>query len=353
MPKFLRLSILPFIGCLFLIGAYLWSQREVNLRFFGQPGEGQLIGMVLQRNDHADVLAALDIDLTFTLANGDRIECSYANYVLHAATYISAKTGVEPRSLSSADLDLKSSQTSLSPALRKVIMDSVRGDAAIVRWAMLRENRRPNDPSRVLRLEKIETVSGYFGVKHLPEIFGLRDGLLILNEESEFYAGVVRIRGVFDQSNPAAVKANKGETLSDYSYERNGKPVTPEKKNFFLNAEPYSTQFRPIFAFEANGNVVARLSHIGRRGGATLALILYSPCRVYYDPKHPEEAIVSALPGPIAGEPLAWFSRFCEGLFGQWGSTALITLAGLMFIVTGLLFIYLALRYRDDEMNTL
>lgn len=345
MPRVVRLSILPAIGILFLIAAYVWSLREVNLRLFGTPAEGRLVGMVLQRADHADVLAALETQLVVSLANGDRVEATYADYTFRSAIYKPAN-GSQPRALSAADFDSQTSPAGLSPELRRVINELVRGDAAIARWALLREGRRPNDPLRVLRIEKIETVQGYFGVKNVPQVFGLRDGRLLLNEDGSrsSFAGTVRIRGLFDRTDPALAKANKGETLVEYSYERNGVSVTPAQRNFFLNAEPYVTQFRPVFAFEANGRAVARLSHIGRRGGPTLALVLFGPCRVYYDRERPEEAIVTAVAGPVAGEPLAWFSRFCEGLFGQWGSAALISLAGLLFLTTGLLFIYLAMR---------
>ncbi len=49
-------------------------------------------------------------------------------------------------------------------------------------------------------------------------------------------------------------------------------------------------------------------------------------------------------PGSVGSKPLAWFSEYCEGLFGQWGSTALIALAGILFLGTGLILISLAVR---------
>ena len=352
MPRFIRLSILPAIGLLFLVAAYFWSHREVNLRLFGQPAEGRVIGMVLQRPEAADVLAAIETQLVLSLANGDRIDATYSNYTLKNAAY-QPKAGTAPRTLVTNDLLKENAASTLSPELRRVINDSVRGDMSIIGWALRRESRRPEDSSRVIRIEKIETVRGYIGVTHVPEVFGLRDEMLVIEGQPEAPpTGTVRIRALFDQSDPVALKARKGDALKEYSYERNGVAATPGKKNFFLNTEPYATQFRPIFAYKADGRDVARLSHIGRQGGPTLALVLYGPCRVYYDPKNPEQAVVTSVPGPVAGEPLAWFSRFCEGLFGQWGSGSLIVIAGLLFIITGLLFIYLAIKCGDNPYSS-
>jgi len=89
MPPFLRLSILPLIGCALLLSSVIWSQRELKLRFLGQAAEGQLIGMVLQRAQSADILAGIDTDLLLTLANGDRIQANYSNYELRNSRILS------------------------------------------------------------------------------------------------------------------------------------------------------------------------------------------------------------------------------------------------------------------------
>jgi hypothetical protein len=345
MPRFIRFLILPAVGLVFLVIAYFWSQREINLRFFGHSVEGRVIGMVLQRPEAADILTSIETQLVLSLANGDRIDATYKNYILHSATYHS-KGGDTPRLLGANDLLAGNASTSFSAELRRVINEAVRGDMASVGWALLREGRRAEDPRRVLRIEKIEIVNGYVGVIQLPEVFGLREGVAVLNGDhpDAGKTGTVRIRAVLDHSDLAALKARRGESLTEYSYERNGAAWTPEKRNFFLNTEPHPTQFIPIFSFKANDREVARLSHIGRHGGPTLALQLFEVCRVYYDPKQPEEAFVGAVAGPVAGEPLAWFSRYCEGLFGQWGSGALMVLAGLLFIGFGFGFIYMAIK---------
>jgi len=352
MPSFLRLSILPLLGCLFLLGSSIWSKREINLRFSGKPAEGQIIGMVLQRGQTADILSAIDTSLVLTLANGERINADYANYELIKPSLLPATktaddvSASQPTPAIEPDPVTPASADSLSAALRKTVDQVVRGNAEIVRWALLRESRKASDPTRVVRIEKTETMHGYLDVPQVPEVFDLKDGKLLLGKDgvASPYTGKVRIHTVFDVTNAEVLKAQKGDSLIEYSYTRNGETITPGKKDFFLSAEPYSTQFRPVFAFEANDHAVARLSHIGRHGGgATLALRLYGACRVYYDPNHPEEAVVTAIPGPIGDDPLGWFSRACEGLFGQWGSTALIAIAGLLFIVTGLFFISLSL----------
>jgi len=351
MPPFLRLSILPIIGCLLLLAAFIWGRRELKLTLSGKPAEGQLIGMVLQRGEQADVISAIDTVIVLTRADGERIKADYANYALLASS--TQPAGMDPTDASAprsdqttqTDPGIPASATPWPANVRKMLDDVVRGDAEIVRWALLRENRRSPDASRVVRVEKTEIVRGYFDVPKVPEIFGLREGNLLLNKDdvASPLMGSVRIQAVFDVSDPARVSSQKGDSLMEYSYERNGKIITPAKRNFILSAEPYSTQFRPVFAFDVNGRAVARLSHIGRHGGPTLALRLYAPCRVYYDPARPEEAVVTALPGPVGDDPLGWFSRLCEGLFGQWGSTALIAIAGLLYIVTGLIFISLSI----------
>lgn len=349
-PPVLRLSIMPFIGCALLLGAYLWSQRELKLRFWGQPADGQLIGMVLEGEKTSDLLAGLDSTLVLTLANGDGVEAHFVNYELRSSRVLSAgargddKNNSAPFASDQPDASTSGSSQQLSDDRQALLVEIVRGNAEIVRWALLRESRRAPEPTRVVRIEKTEVITGYLEVPKVPEVFGLQNGRLLLNtnETASPYAGEVRIHAVFDSTDPDLLKAQKGDPLIDYSYERNGKLLSPEKKDFFLFAEPYSTQFRPVFAFEANGTTVARLSHIGRHGGPTLALRLFGPCHVYYDQNHPEDAVVTAMPGPVGDDPLGWFSRYCEGLFGQWGSTALMVIAGLAFIVTGLILISLA-----------
>ena len=50
-----------------------------------------------------------------------------------------------------------------------------------------------------------------------------------------------------------------------------------------------------------------------------------------------------ANPGKPDGDWLGWFSRVCEGTFGQWGSGSLIFLVGSLFFFTGLAFISIAI----------
>jgi hypothetical protein len=357
MPRFIRFLILPALGLVLLGVAYFWSQREVNLRFFGKSAEGRLIGMVLQRPGSADVLTSIETQLLLSLGNGDRIDVNYTNYERKSAVYQPADGGAA-RPISADDLVTGSKTSSLGTEIPRIISESVRADVAMLGWALLRESRRPEDPRRVVRLEKIENVHGYVGISHVPEVFDLRNGTVVIKADQPDAppTGTIRIRAVLDRSDPVALKARKGDVVAEYSYERNGVASKPEKKNFFLNTEPYASQFRPIFGFKANDREVARLSHIGRHGGPTLALLLFGPCRVYYDPKNPEQAVVTAVAGPVAGEPLAWFTRYCEGLFGQWGSGSLIVLAGLLFICTGLAFIYMAIKgggipHSSDDVN--
>lgn len=328
-----------------LLLALLWSERELKLRFLGEPTKGQLVGMVLQRQDHSDLLTSIETELVATLANGDEIHTTYRDYELVTADFL-PRGAREPRALSQAELN-PDVRAVLSLELRQAINEAVRGDVEVIRWMLMRESRRSNDFQRVLRLEKTETVHGYFKVPQLPEVLPLNGDRITLLQDSDRYAGVIKIHAVCDRTDPALVEKNKGQVLTDYEYTLNGQPVVPTKKNFYLTAEPYSTEFRPVFAFDANALRVARLSHIARHGGPTLALRLYGSCQVYYDPKNPTEAVLIADPGAIKGDWLAWFSRACEGTFGQWGSGSLIALAGFIFLSVGMLFISLAIKPVD------
>ncbi len=346
MKRIIQLSIFPIIGILFIFAAYLWGKRELTLRFQGEPTTGKVIGMVLERKDHSDLLTALDTQLVFTLANGDRIEAIFHNYKLVTGTYQSAGD-TENRILTAADLDPKTTATGgpLSVTLRQTIDDAMRGDGARTQWALQRETRLTNDPKRVVTIDKTETVRGYFNMKSVPVLMELKDGEIHFDPTlpGSPTSGTVVIRAVFDMTDPAAVRARKGDALTIYQYLINGEEHTPHSRDVFINAEPYTTVFIPVFSFEANGIQVARLSHIGRHGGPTLALRLFEACKVFYDPENPTEAVVIADPGSIDGDWLAWFSRFCEGVFGQWGSTALMALAGLGFMLVGLITISLAI----------
>ena len=324
MPRVLRLLILPAVGLVFLLAAFLWSQRELSLRFLGEPAEGRIVGMVLERESGSDLLAALRTDLVLVSADGTR----------HVATYL------DRRPDAATDAWLASAPAELA----RVVSDAALGDATRVRWALQREARRVADPLRIVRIERTDTLSAWLDLPAVPEVLAYADGRVRLPAPDAPAPAEVRIHAVFDRSDLAAVEARKGESLTDYAYERAGVAHTPAKRDFFLHAEPYQTQFRPVFAYTAaDGSSVARLSHIGRHGGPTLALRLFEPCRVYFDPAAPANAVLTALPGPIDGNPLDWFSRLCEGVFAQWGATALIALAGCLFIATGALLASLAL----------
>lgn len=329
MRRLARLLVFPVVGLMLIVFALFWSDRELRLRIFGNPAVGEVVGMVLQRPDSSDVLSGLDTSLVLVLANGERISSEFTNYQPKWLRRVSEQGTSEIEA------------STLPMETRRILDDSLRGEAEILRWGLLRESRRPDDPTRVIRIEKIETVHGYFGLKEVPELFAFAGGRIAPDGGAR--RGTVQVRAVFDRSNPDQVLANKGETLVDYEYVRDDQKIMPAKKNFFLFAEPYSTQFRPVFRFEAKDISVARVSHIGRNGGPTLALRLYEPCRVYYDPADPGEAILIANPGKPDGDWLGWFSRVCEGTFSQWGSGSLIFLAGTLFFCTGLVFISLAI----------
>ncbi len=347
MKRVLTLALFPLLGAAFIAIALLWNERELRLRFAGERADGLIVGMALQRDGAADLLTGLDSTIVLGLADGTRFTAIYRNYAPVAGSHQSS-SDAPAQAVGIPDFilgDGTRQDADLSAESRRVLADAVRGDAAIIRWALLRESRRPLDSRRVVRIEKTETIRGYFDVTDLPDVMGIRDGELLLNENgtAAASAGVARIHAVFDRSDVPSVLRNKGETLVQYTYERNGVTIEPAKRDFFLAGEPYATEFRPVFAFKVGDEAVARLSHIGRHGGPTLALRLYTSCTVYFDPQNPADAIVVANPGPAEGLWLNWFSRVCEGLFSQWGSGALIVIAGGLFIFVGLILISLAL----------
>jgi len=329
--KVLALTVFPLIGIALLAAAGIWSSREIRLRMTGVPVAGQISGMVLERGNSAELLAGMDTTLILRAADGATTEVKAKDGGITGIRSTQAN-GNESTTLAIEDL---------SPDLQRVVEDTVGGSGEIVRWALLRESRRPDAADRIVRIERTDTVHGFFGLESAPEIPALRDGRPHVEGATP---GTVTIRAVFDRSDAEALAARKGDALAEYGYLRNGEPVTPERRDFYLAAEPYETQFRPVFVYEVKGTRYSRLSHIGRHGGPTLALRLYNPCRVYYDPARPSDALLMPEPGALSGDPLAWFSRYCEGLFGQWGGTALMVLAAVTCLVVGLLFLSLAVR---------
>lgn len=340
MRRIFTLSLLPIVGLALLLLAFFWSQRDLRLRLLGQATAGQIVGMAVERTDgRSDLLVGQDADLVLDRAGGDRVTARYRNYARESVTWI-PRPGAAPEAIAPAEVSEK-----LGSETARVLDEAGKGDAEIIRWALLRESRRSNDPRRIIRLEKTETTHAYLDLPTLPTQMAIRDGRVILGDGSveDPSPGTITIAALFDRSDAGTVQKNKGETLVRYEYRRNGQSITPAKKNFFLFAEPYVTEFRPVFGFEVAGTPIARVSQVGRHGGPTLALRLFEGGAVYFDPARPSEAILTALPGPVNGDPLGWFSRLCEGIFAQWGSTALIALAALMFLIVGAGFISLAI----------
>lgn len=351
MKRFLTLATLPVVGAALLVVAFLWSQRDLRLRILGQPADGRVLGMAVQRPSGAtDLLTGVDTDLVLTQADGDRIAARFENYAPVSASW-HPQAGGAPQPLSPEAI--RDGNAVITPETARVLNDAVRGEAEIIRWSLLRESRRPDDPNRIVRIEKNETIHGYFDLTELPIVLSVKDGRVSLDPQNTGAPplGRATIRTVFDRSDPDLVQKNKNETLVRYEYLRNGAPFVPAKRDFFLFAEPYATQFRPVFGFEVAGTPLARVSHIGRHGGPTLALRLYEDVGVFFDPANPADAILIARPGPVNGDPLGWFSRLCEGIFAQWGSTSLILIAALTCFLVGGIFISLAIwpRRRAGE----
>ncbi|MCS6772186.1 MAG: hypothetical protein NZ740_09210 [Kiritimatiellae bacterium] len=311
----LRLAALPLIGVLLIALSIRLHREQLRLRLEGVKTAGLIDGMAIHRGGGYDVVSRFDVDLSLRLADGTVQQARFRNG--------------EP-------MDPLPDNEKEAQRLRQAALD----DVERLRWLLRRESRRPDDPRRVVALTKTETVTGYFGLKTLPPRFIVRDGIVHPDPagEAQISEVITRVEMVGD---PQRVRENKGDWLVSFSQIRGGEPYTPAKRNFLLHCEPYSTVFRPVFQYTVNGIEYAAISHIGRHGGPTLALRLFHRCWVYYDPNAPENALLMADPGPVDGKPLDWFSRFCEGLFAQWGTASLIIFAGSIFIACGLILISL------------
>lgn len=326
MRKSLSLLVFPIAGVLLLSLAVLWSARELRLVLTGERAAGSIVGMVLERADGVDLVSGIDTVVVLQQADGQRFEWA-------------SRDGAVLRGSPQGQDELE-----------RIAQDALTGNADILRRLLLRESRKGDDPARVVRIERTDKVAGYWGLDQLPAKLEVVDGRPVsVGRPSE----VVTVRTVFDGRDEAKVESEKGETLVEFEQTRDGVPVTPKRRDFLLAAEPYTTQFRPVFVYPANGETHVGVSHIGRHGGPTLALRLHNPCRVFFDPQNPAEAVLMADAGPLDGDFLAWFSRWCEGLFSQWGSTALIVIAGLACLLVGLVLVSFSIhRHQPKPVST-
>lgn len=333
MTRLLRLAAMPLLGIVFIgVSAYLnWAQ--LRLRVTGEKVAGRVAGMAIVRGITNDVITSIETEVEVTRESGLGTRIDYVDYVMQAAWNVETNGATEAISTNEVGRDLV------------VLMEEVaRRSAERIREILKREARkRTREGERVVRIVKTETARGYLDVGRLqPVLVWGEDGIRpIARDGHAITSGFVRTHAVFDMRDMAVVQSNKGETMVSYAQVRNWQLHEPASKNFVLYCEPYATEFRPVFTYEVGGKRYARLSHIGRHGGPTLALVLFGPCWVYYDKTAPEKAVLIANPGKMDGAVLAWFSRLCEGAFAQWGSGALIVLVGVFCIVLGLIQISL------------
>jgi hypothetical protein len=320
MKRMLPFLVLPLIGLALATVSLLLNSTQLRLRFGGDRVRGEVAGMLIARMDGVDLVSRFDSQITLTLADGTVVQGHFRN-----------RKPVAPL-------------PSLAPEHERILLESVEGDAASLRWALKREGRREGAATRVVRIEKTETVQGILGMPSVPKALVLRDGMIQPRDLAAVPPiGTVVTRAVFDTRDADSLKSAKGDSMLEYEQIRGGARVQPAKRDFLLFCEPYASEFRPVFRYEVGGISYPGLSHIGRHGGPTLALRLFRPCLVFFDPERPSEALLVADPGSPEGAWLAWFSRYCEGVFAQWGSGSLIALAGGIFFLVGLGFVSLVL----------
>ncbi|MCX7848057.1 MAG: hypothetical protein N2595_08535 [bacterium] len=335
MNVLLRLSVLPLLGIGFIATSIYLNWAQLRLRVAGEKIAGQVAGMAIVRGVTNDVIFGIDTEVEMTYETGLGTRLLYKNYKVDAAWTVMRDGVAEP--LPTDDV---------SGEILQLAEEVARRSAERIREILKRESRkRRGNGERVVRIIKTETARGYLNVGKIHPVLDWDEkGIRPTSRGGQTpTTGFVRTHAVFDMRDMALVQSNKGEMMVGYAQTRNWELHTPSKQNFVLYCEPYTTEFRPVFAYEVSGRRYARLSHIGRHGGPTLALVLFGPCWVYYDKNAPERAVLIANPGRMEGGILAWFSRLCEGVFAQWGSGALIVMVGLFCLVSGLIQISLAI----------
>ena len=332
MKRLAPFFVLPVLGLALLLAGFLWGGRDLRTRLIGEAVPANLPGMWITRAvGPSDLLTGISTELRFTTADG-RI------FLVHARNH-------RPLTAPSAAGGLD-----FPPDVKTFLEKSLAGDIALLRGALRGEARRADDPARIVRVEKIETIHGYLGLPSAPPLLraDAADPLFPIVPADPALAvtrGEIRIRAVLDLSDPASLAERRGDSLATYEYLRAGVVTEPAKKNFFLHAEPSSTEFRPVYTYEVDGRrAFVRVSHIGRLGGPTLALRLFHGSTVYHDPAAPELGVLIADAGRPEGQYLAWFSRFCEGIFSQWSMTAILMCAGVIMIFVGLLAFSLVVK---------
>lgn len=353
MKRILGLILFPLLGLAMLGVAALWSGREIRLRLAGEESDGRLVGMQLARVSGTDLIDGIGTRLVLDLADQSQVDVEFYDYQFIRGT--SQRAGESQRSeLTAKDLNAGGP---VRENVIKVIHDVMDKDASFVRWALQRESRRPEDKHRVVRITKSETIHGYIGLNFKPKNISYQESKVLLNDAQgqPVSRESATIHAVFDFTNPKKVSDNKGDSMMSYEYLRKGEKIEPHAKDFYLNAEAYTTSFTPIFAFDAGGKPQAAISHIGRRGGATLALKIFGSCKVYYDKNNPSDAFLMANPQRGEAGFLAWFSLYCEGLFGQWGSGTLMVLIACFYLGTGALVLSLRFfpsKHLEDQAAT-
>ncbi|MDX6767610.1 MAG: hypothetical protein SFU85_12565 [Candidatus Methylacidiphilales bacterium] len=333
MKSFFKVVLVPGLGLLLVVLALIWCGRELRLVFFGEHTEARVVAMLLVRSTGTDLMRSTVTDITMQTPDGRRVFARFKDdQAIEGWVDLSGTVSSSPdRTGEMAGLQ------QMKPDWQQMVTQASKGDASVLRGILKREGRRSGDPDRIVAIGRTDRVEGWFGLADLPEGFDVDHGGLVPKGPAMTSGlGWIQISARFDRSDLAALDASRGELMKDYRYVKEGYDVQTTKRDFYLYAEPRSTEFRPVFQYSAGGRIITQISHIGRYGGPTLALQLFGPADVYFDPKKPEDSVLLAHVGPLEGRFLDWFSRVCEGLFGQWGGPAVVAFVGVCFLIAGL-----------------
>ena len=342
MKEWVRLAVFPLFAVGLAIVASLIRADDLKILWGGTRVPAKVEGMLIVRPQRIDLIDAIATEIVFELSDRRRLHAEFRNFVLINCQWISLATPSPTAGHATTSVD--AAESVVHPHYVALLNEAVEINAQRSRWLLQRESESTVDGAHVVRIEKSEHASGLFGLAKVPDgVASVAGRLRPSDGTAGGTAGDVITYAVLDARDAEAMKASKGDTLVEYQQTRQGVVVEPKTKDFCLFSEPYATEFRPVFIYSAGEDRHVGISDVGRHSGPTLAIRMFRPCWAYYEDQAPERATLVANTGPISGDPLGWFSRYCEGLFSQWGMPLLIAFAASISAVVSLILISLVI----------
>lgn len=313
MMRFLRLATLPIVGSLLIAMGFRLFSDEFDLILNGERTEGRIIGSYVVHADSVDL----------ALESHTRLDLQTADGLTHQLIYLDGE-------LSGA---LPDHWLRIEDKLNQVAS----GPANSIRRLLLAEEWVENPASRLVRIEKVETVSGFWGLSDFVDKLKYAEGAVHI---PEMEPSTITTRVDFDFQSPPETPEDDPTRMRFFSsVNAQDQPVETETDDFYFHRFPYRTQFWPVYQFQVDGKQRIERTNIGRRGGLSLALPLYTSCNIYYDPQNPARQIATPPVATFAESDdfVAWISTLLEDTFSRWGTFFIIMLLGTFFLITGLM----------------